>query len=87
VERAYLLKPHLGKYDKAKNRNFSDLEAALHKDVPGPIYNTSIDWSKQFPFGKGCFLKGEKTIPEAVLKKKENNTPGPTAYHNLESWK
>jgi hypothetical protein len=46
MERAYLLKPHMGKIDKAKNRNFSDIEADVHKDVPGPIYNTTFDWTK-----------------------------------------
>ena len=87
MERAYLLKPHMGKFDKNKNRNFSDLEAALHKEVPGPIYNTTTDWNKQIPFNKGCFLKADRDIPDSILKKKENLTPAPNQYHQLQSWK
>jgi hypothetical protein len=46
VERAYLLKPHLGKTSKDKKKNFTEIEADLHKFVPGPIYNTMTDWTK-----------------------------------------
>lgn len=53
VERAYLLKPHFGKISKSNNKNFSDIEAGLHKFVPGPIYNTTIDWNKQFHHKRG----------------------------------
>lgn len=87
VERAFLLKPHLGKACKAVNKNFSDIEAALYKDVPGPIYNTTFDWNKEMPFNKGKFLKAERYLPESVMKKKERQTPSPAQYKVLESWK
>lgn len=64
MERAYLLKPYFGKQNKANPKTFADLEANSHKFVPGPIYNTAFDWSKDFPHGKGRFLKGERTLPE-----------------------
>jgi len=86
-ERAHLLKPHLGKYDKDKKKTFTDIEAKLHKFVPGPIYNTMTDWSKDFPHNKGQFLKGSRTVPDAVALKKEKVTPCPGEYNNLESWK
>lgn len=72
IERAYLLKPYYGKIDKQKPKNFADIEAALHSEVPGPIYKTQIDWTKEHLFGKGRFLKCPRDIPESVLKKKEN---------------
>lgn len=87
VERGFLLKPHLGKQDKVAKKNFTQIEAELHKDVPGPIYNTLIDWNKQLPFGKGKFMKAERTIPEKYALKKEKITPSPAVYHPLESWK
>ena len=87
IERAYLLQPQLGKQDKQKIRNFADIEAKQHAFVPGPIYNTMTDWSKDFPFGKGKFLKEARTVPEEVSKKKEKCTPSPGAYHPMEAWK
>ena len=87
VERAYLLKPQYGKQDKVKKKNFTQIEAELHKDVPGPIYNTMIDWSKEIPHGKGKFLKAERVIPEKYANKKEKMTPSPAQYHPMEAWK
>jgi hypothetical protein len=82
-----LLKPQYGKQDKVPKKNFAQLEAELHKDVPGPIYNTTIDWSKEIPFGKGKFMKAERVIPEKWANKKEKITPSPSQYHPLEAWK
>jgi hypothetical protein len=62
-ERAYFIKPHLGKSDKQKAKNFTEIEAGLHKYVPGPIYAVRNNWTKDFPFGKGRFLKGSREIP------------------------
>ncbi len=87
MERAYLLKPQLGKQDKDKKKTFTELEAKLHKFVPGPIYNTMPDWSKDFPHNKGQFLRASRVVPEAVATKKEKVTPSPGEYHNLEAWK
>lgn len=87
MERAYLLDPHLGKVDLDKKKTFTDLEAKLHKFVPGPIYNIMPDWSKDFPHRKGQFLKGSRVVPDAVSTKKEKVTPCPGEYHNLEAWK
>jgi hypothetical protein len=64
MERAYLLKPYYGKISKANPKTFSETQANLHKFVPGPIYNVQVDWQKDFPHGKGRFLKAERTIPE-----------------------
>ncbi len=64
AERAYLLKPYFGKPNKANPKNFAEIEANLHKFVPGPIYNVFPDWQKDFLHGKGRFLKGDRTIPE-----------------------
>jgi hypothetical protein len=87
IERAYLLKPQYGKQDKLARKIFTQVEAELHKDVPGPIYNTLIDWNNQIPHGKGRFMKAERTIPEKFANKKEKMTPSPSQYHPLESWK
>ena len=83
IERGYLLRPQLGKCPKSKNRNFAELEANLHKYVPGPKYNTMTDWNKDFPFNKGQFLKAPREVPEKVALKKERNTPSPSQYTQL----
>lgn len=60
VERAYLLKPQLGKQDKVPKKNFTEFEADLHREVPGPIYSVMTDLNKQFPFNRGRFLKAPR---------------------------
>ncbi len=87
MERAYLLKPQYGKQSKANVKTFSDIEANYHKFVPGPIYNTAVDWSKDFPHNKGQFLKGERMTSEEKSLKKEKDKPSPAHYNNLEAWK
>lgn len=87
VERAYLIKPKLGAINKAVRKNFADIEAALYKENPGPIYKTEIDWNKQVPMTQGKFLKASRNVHDSVLTKKEKTTPAPTMYTPLKSWK
>jgi hypothetical protein len=81
-----LLKPHFGKQDKVIRKNFTEIEAELFREVPGPVYNVMNDLSKQFPFNKGRFLKAPRTQPDTVTKKKEKLTPSPAAYNNLDAF-
>lgn len=45
------------KIGKEKPSNFADLEAKNKSFIPGPHYNTMLDWNKTT---KGKFLKGQK---------------------------
>lgn len=75
VERFYLLKPYFGKSDKIKKKNFTDIEAGLHSFVPGPMYNTTTDWTKTIPLYNGKFLKCDRQTPETTLKRREKVSP------------
>lgn len=81
IERAYLLKPYLGRMDRQKVKNFAELEAKNKAYVPGPQYNTTTDWTKTMPNQTGRFLKSQRiTIAGEILKYKDKTTPSPGQY-------
>ena len=63
------------KVGKEQCRNFAELEAKSKAYIPGPQYNTTIDWSKN---KKGKWLKGQRlTSTDLIIKNKDKTTPAP----------
>jgi hypothetical protein len=87
MERAYLLKPHMGRIDRQKIKNFTEVEAKNKAYIPGPQYNTTTDWNKVLPNQTGKFLKSQRiTLAGEILKYKDKTTPSPGQYESA-PWK
>lgn len=80
------------KLGKQKRRTFAEQASKTKDFIPAAdAYHLDIDWAKS-PTTRNCkFDKNpRRTVADDIIKKsekKETTSPGPTAYHEYDTWK